>query len=117
MSDEQQELLTEFLAILDRLGETYAPDQAGFEADELGRLAIQQLWIALGETARRYVAATGLSAGTSPWSEVIAHRDKLAHLLRHEVNPELLWNARTELDRFIDQARSELHRRGDYEAR
>lgn len=44
------------------------------------RLALQRLWIALGEAARRYCEAEGVRAGMPPWANMIGFHDKLAHL-------------------------------------
>lgn len=97
--------MRELLAVTDQLTRLYDTERAVFEEDELRWLAIVQLWIALGETARRYRSVRGIPSGTSPWSEVIAHRDKLAHLLRGEVNRDLLWHARQELEGLQRAAR------------
>jgi uncharacterized protein with HEPN domain len=108
---DPDELLAEFLSIVNQLRVVYARDRPAFDADELGRYAVQQLWIALGETARRYVNCSGTPRGTQPWSEVVAHRHKLAHLLRAEVNVDLLWSARGELDGLAEAAHAAQVRR------
>lgn len=54
-------------------------------------LALQRLWIALGEAARRYCDAGSMGPGMPPWADMIGFRDKLAHLYLSEVSNQLLW--------------------------
>jgi hypothetical protein len=73
-----EDLLGEFLEVCGRLDDNYDVDRQTFDSDELRRLATQQLWIDLGETARRYCLASGLGSNAEPWSDVIrpyARRD------------------------------------------
>lgn len=51
------EALGELLRVASRIERLHRLGRQRFDEDELVRLALQRLWIALGETARRYCEA------------------------------------------------------------
>lgn len=86
-----REALEELLRVAGHIERLHRLGRQRFDEDELVRLALQRLWIALGEAARRYCEAEGVGAGMPPWADMIGFRDKLAHLYLSEVSNQLLW--------------------------
>lgn len=76
---------------LDDLSRLVSLGRGRYDADELLRLAIQRLWITAGNYAEAYRVASGVGAGTSPWSELYGYRSLLAHMLPEEINDDRVW--------------------------
>lgn len=85
------EALEELLRVAGHIERLHRLGRQRFDEDELVRLALQRLWIALGEAARRYCEAENVGPGMPPWADMIGFRDKLVHLYLTEVSNELLW--------------------------
>jgi uncharacterized protein with HEPN domain len=81
-------------ALADTLHHLHRLLEAGrghYDANEATRLAIQRLWIAGGECARRYCDSTGTDVGAEPRSSLWACRNFLAHHLPAEISNERVW--------------------------
>ena len=76
---------------LDRLDRLVKSGKDRYEAEETARLAVQRLWIAAGECARRYGVAASIDAGAEPWSTLWGYRNFLAHRLPSEVGDNRVW--------------------------
>ena len=61
-----REALGELLRVAHYIERLHRVGRQRFDEDELVRLALQRLWIALGEAARRYCEAGGVGAGMPP---------------------------------------------------
>lgn len=85
------EALEEWLRVAGHIERLHRLGRQRFDEDELVQLALQRLWIALGEAARRYCEAEDVGPRMPPWADMIGLRDKLAHLYLSEVSNELLW--------------------------
>jgi uncharacterized protein with HEPN domain len=76
---------------LDHLGRRVEAGRDHYDTNQEARLAIQRLWIAAGECARRYCNTTGIDVGAEPWSSLWAYRNFLAHHLPAEISDERVW--------------------------
>lgn len=81
-----REALEELLRVAGHIERLHRLGRQRFDEEELVRLTLQRLWIALGEAARRFCEAEGVGAGMPSWADMIGFRDKLAHLYLSEVN-------------------------------
>ena len=72
MTGGGREAVEELLRVASRIERLRRLGRQRFDEDELVRLALQRLWIALGEAARRYCEAEGVGAGMPPWADMIA---------------------------------------------
>lgn len=73
-----------------------------YDADELVRLAIQRIWINVGNHAETYRLSAGIAAGAQPWSEMYS---VLAHMLPEEINDDRVWFETVD---GVERLRSEL---------
>lgn len=64
------ELLAGLRRALDQIAGLAGLGRDRYDADVLVRLAIQRLWITVGNYADAYRAAAGIEAGVQPWSEM-----------------------------------------------
>jgi len=86
-----EEHLAELTRTLDRLDEIFGEANRHFERDLPASLAVQRLWMAAGECARRYCDAEGIDIGTEPWSSLWGYRNVLAHRLLSEISDRRVW--------------------------
>ncbi len=77
--------------VLDQLKQLLRLGRPRYDAEAVTRFAIERLWIAAGECARRYCDATGTDNGVEPWSSLWAYRNFLAHHLPDEISNERVW--------------------------
>jgi hypothetical protein len=70
---------------LDHLARLLEAGRDNYDTNQATRLALQRLWIAAGECARRYCNTTGIDVGAEPWSSLWAYRNFLAHHLPAEI--------------------------------
>ncbi|MGH9107244.1 MAG: HepT-like ribonuclease domain-containing protein [Acidimicrobiales bacterium] len=86
-----EEYLDALATILNELTLLVDLGRAHYDSDRSSRLAIQRLWIAAGECARLYCAATGAEAGVEPWSSLWGYRNVLVHHLPDDIDDERVW--------------------------
>jgi uncharacterized protein with HEPN domain len=99
------ELLAGLRRALDQLAGLAELGRDRYDADVLVRLAVQRLWISVGNYAEVYRLATGIATGTQPWSEMYGYRSVLAHMLPEEINDDRVWFETVE---GVDRLRAEL---------
>lgn len=56
------------------------------------RLALQKLWINVGNLAEQYRSCAGLPEGAEPWTELYVYRCVLAHALPTELDEARVWH-------------------------
>lgn len=99
------ELLAGLRRALDQLAGLSALGRGRYDADVLVRLAIQRIWISVGNYAEAYRLSAGVATGAQPWSEMYGYRSVLAHMLPEEINDDRVWFETVE---GVDRLRGEL---------
>lgn len=67
--------LAQLATILDVVGSFVAEGRSRYDRDVRQRLALQRMWIAAGECARRYCDAASVDLGEEPWSSIWGYRN------------------------------------------
>lgn len=99
------ELLAGLRRALDQLAGLAELGRNRYDADVLMRLAIQRIWISVGNYAEAYRLSVGVAPGAQPWSEMYGYRSVLAHMLPEEINDDRVWFETVE---GVDRLRGEL---------
>ncbi len=81
---------------LEAIATLVARGEQVYRTDLACRMAVQRLWIAVGECARRYCDASGADLGEEPWSSLWGYRNVLAHRLPAEISDERVWAETTQ---------------------
>ncbi len=98
------EALDALIETLEQLQQILPADKTTWDSDVVARLAVERLWITAGNAAEE--RAAGIDAGTEPWSELAAHRNRLAHAVPGDLSTERIWADTTaDLERILSAAR------------
>lgn len=89
--NEGANYLDALAGLLDEIETHLVAGRDRYDADGSVRLAIQRLWIAAGECARRYCSATDTPPGEEPWSSLWGYRNFLAHQLPIDIDNNRVW--------------------------
>ena len=76
---------------LDDIAAVLAAGRPRYDTDPWARLALQRLWIIIGNLAEAYRGEVGLAEGTEPWAELYVYRCVLAHALPGELDEGRIW--------------------------
>lgn len=77
---------------LDSVAEILSLGRQRYDSDSFVRLALQRLWITIGNYAESYRLEVGLSDGAEPWTELYVYRCVLAHALPEELDSARVWD-------------------------
>lgn len=90
---------------LSRIRELLPDDYEAWQGDIACQLAVERLWVLVGNTAEHYRSGTGALAGQHPWAELYDLRCVLAHQEPAERDPDRVW---AETIRDLDRVRTEV---------
>lgn len=98
------EPLRELIATLERIAVVVPDELHSWEEDEIRRLAVERLWITVGNLAEEHRVRQGIDAGVDPWAELHRFRSLLAHALPGDLSNERVWyESVTDLPRISEQ--------------
>ena len=96
-------------AALARIRELLPDDYEAWLGDIACQLAVERLWVLVGNTAERYRTGAGIPSGQDPWAELYDLRCVLAHQEPAERDPDRVWaDSRRDLGRVRAEVRAHL---------
>lgn len=103
-----EELLEALVATLERIRRLVPTAEEAWNADERTTLAVERLWIEAGTTAEEYRRAAHIDPGIDPWAELYEYRNRLAHALPGDIDPERVWQDSTaDIGRLLADLRAD----------
>lgn len=107
MTDD--ELLDALVTALEQLRQILPDDKVSWDRQALIRLAVERLWITVGNLAETYRLAKGLPGGVDPWAELAGYRNLLAHALPGDLSPDRVFaDSAADIGRILGEVRSLL---------
>jgi uncharacterized protein with HEPN domain len=82
------EQASEIVALIERV---HGRGKRSYQEDELLRLALQRLWIAMGNCLESYRVSQEIPRGVHPYKDAYGKRNFLAHAALDEINQERVW--------------------------
>ena len=98
--------LDALIATLEQLRQILPEDKSVWDNENLVRLAVERLWITVGNLAETYRIEEGIAASVEPWAELAGYRHLLAHALPGDLSSDRVFADTTaDLERILSDVR------------
>lgn len=102
-----QDSLDALVAALEQLRRILPSDKPTWDDQPVVRLAVERLWITVGNLAETYRTASGIESGIDPWAELAGYRNLLAHALPDDISADRVFaDSKADIDRILEQIRA-----------